>query len=386
MIKNYFTTAIRNLRKHKAFSMINIAGLALGLAAFWMITLYVADELSYDRFNANADRIFRVVHTANWEGGHFRLAPTALPFGPALKNDYPEIEQFARIDIEGGGLLIAGDKQIKADDILFTDNSMLSMFSYHFLFGDASTALAKPESIILTSSLAVKLFGSAEDAMNKTIMMDNRSPNLVTAVIDDVPANSHLQFSALRSVPANYTGNWHAFNVYTYVMLRKGEDFQKLQSRLGSFYDKYLKKDGEKISYSMQLQPLTAIHLHSDLDYEFSPNGNIRNVYIFSLVAILILVIASINYMNLSTARSSVRTKEIGVRKVIGSGASQLVVMFLAESVLFTFIAAVIGTLLVNFALPAFNELSGKSLSIWRFGVEQSLLVLALFSLLVGFA
>jgi len=384
MLINYFKIAFRNLKKHKLFSLVNIAGLALGLAAFWMIILFVADELSYDRYHKNADRIFRVVHSATWDGGHFNLAPTAVPFGPALKNDYPEIESFARIDQEGGGVLQFGDKQIKAEDIFFADSSMFSMFSYRFLLGDPTNALTKPQSIVLTKSLAIALFGSPEEAMGKMLSIDNRQNNQVTAVIGEIPANSHLHFRALRSFPTNYTDGWHNFYVYTYVMLHNSDDLKRVQNQLSSFYDKYLKREGEKIDYQMQLQPLTSIHLRSDLDYEIAVTGKIRTVYIFSVIAILILVIASINYMNLSTARSSVRVKEIGVRKVMGSGIGQLTRMFLAESVLFTLIAAGIALIIVRTGLPAFNALSGKSLSLWRFGLFNSLATLALFSVLIG--
>lgn len=386
MLKNYFNIAWRNIKKHRVFSFINITGLTIGLSAFWIIALYIADELSYDRYNQNADRIYRVVHYATWgQGNSFKLAPTGVPFAPALKAEYPAIKDAMRIDPEGGGMVTVGDKKIKAEDILFTDNSVFNIFTWHFLYGDAKTALTAPQSIVLTKTLATKLFGNPETALNKTVAFDKNFTNTVTGVIDDVPANSHFTFSALRSFPANYTDGWQNFYVYTYVLLNKGADYKKLEAQLPGFYDKHLKKDmGAGINYRMELQPLTSIHLHSNLDYEMGANGDIKYVYIFSVVALLVLIIALINYVNLSTARSSVRVKEIGVRKVVGSGKNQLIIMFLAESILLTSIAAVAAGVITFTLLPYFNQLSGKSLSMWQFGTANTLLVLVLFSFVTG--
>lgn len=379
MLKNYFKIAWRSLRKHKVFSIINISGLAIGLAAFWMITLYVADELSYDDYNVNAGRIFRVAQHLNWDGGNLHLAPTSAPFAPTLKNDYPEVQEAVRIDAEGGGVISYGDKKLQADDVLFTENSIFKIFSYHFLYGDANTALAKPQSIVLTKTLAQKLFGDAELAVNKTIKFENENGYLVTGVIDDVPVNSHFTFSALRSSPDYFSESWDRSYLYTYVLLKKNANVKKLELKLPQFFDKHLKSLMGNMNYRLELQPLKSIHLHSNLNYEISPNGNISNIYILSLVAALILIIASINYMNLSTARSSLRIKEIGVRKVNGSRRSQLIVMFLTESLLITFIAAGIAISIMYFALPWFQYLTGKDLSIWRFGTAQSLFVLVSF-------
>lgn len=384
MIKNYIKIALRSLRKHKVFSIINISGLAIGLAAFWMITLYVTDELSYDLHNMNAGRIFRVVQHANWDGGNLNLAPTSPPFAPTLKSDYPEIQEAVRIDAEGGGAISYGNKKLKADDILFTENSIFKIFTFHFLFGDANTALGKPQSIVLTKTLANKLFGNAALALNKTINFENGNGYIVTGVIDDVPVNSHFTFSALRSSPDYSSENWDRSYLYTYVLLKKDADVKKLELKLPQFFNKHLKNLWGNVNYRLELQPLKSIHLHSKLEYEISPNGNISNIYILSLVAALILIIASINYMNLTTARSSVRIKEIGVRKVNGSPRSQLVLMFLTESVLLTFIATGIAICIMHLALPWFQYLTAKDLSIWRFGIAKSLFILVSFSLLTG--
>lgn len=384
MIKNYFKIAYRNLLKHRFFSLVNIFGLAIGVATFWIIALYVTDELSYDRYNDKADRIFRVAQHGKWNTGGFDLAVTAVPYAPALKADYPEVEDAVRLDIEGGGKMSYQDKQLSVGNISFTDNSFFNVFTHHFLFGDAQTALAKPRSIVLTKTLATNLFGNAGSAIGKTVLFDGNTPNVVTAVIDDVPANSHFSFSALRSFDANYTGAWRNGSIYTYLLLKNPGDAKKIEASSANFYNKYLKADMAHIKYQMELQPLTSIHLHSDLLYEEGSNGNITYVYVFSIVALLILGIAVINYVNLTTARSSVRIKEIGIRKVIGSGRQQLMMMFFSESILLTVIATLLALVLIKSAMPFFNHISGKNLDTWYFGYVNSTIIFSLFAIATG--
>lgn len=384
MIRNYFKIAWRNLHKYKVFSLINILGLAIGVAAFWMIALYVTDELSYDRYNTKADRIFRVVEHGTWNGGNFNIALTSPPFAPALKNDYPQVEDAVRFDAEGGGKITYGEKQLEAEDIFFTDNSVFNVFTYHFIYGDPGSALKNPQSIVLTKTLAAKIFGDASLAQGKTIYFDHNDPNTVTGVIDDVPANSHFTFSALRSFNTNYTGRWANADIFTYVLLKQHDDYKKIEAQSQNFYNKYLKDDLANVHFTMELQPLTSIHLHSNLDYEIGPNGNITYVYVFSVVALLILIIAIINYVNLTTARSSVRIKEIGVRKVIGSDRKQLILMFFAESILLTVIATLIAAFIIQAALPYFNNLSGKSLSFAQIGYVKTVIAFIGFSFIAG--
>lgn len=204
MLKNYFKIAWRNLVRHKAFAGINIIGLVLGLAAFWMIALYVANELSYDRYHANTERIYRVVQYTSWENNPMQLALTSAPFGPALQAAFPEIKAFVRVVPEGGGVITYGSKRLKADDVYLADKNIFRIFSYSFLYGNPATALAKPHSIVLTQSLAIKIFGRAALALNKTIKFNDQVINVVTGVIADVPPNSHIQFSALQSLPTNF--------------------------------------------------------------------------------------------------------------------------------------------------------------------------------------
>ncbi|MFA6085218.1 ABC transporter permease [Mucilaginibacter sp.] len=385
MLKNYFKIAWRNLQKHKAFSFINIFGLAVGIAAFWLITLYVTDEWSYDRFNKKADNVFRITQHGKWNGGKFDLAVTSPPFAGTLKAEFPQVVDAARINAEGGGKITVGEKVINEGSMLFADNSIFNIFSYQFLYGNAETALLKPQTIVLTNTLAQTLFGSAEAAFNNTISIDGM-PTAVTGVIADVPANSHFNFKALRSLQeyTGYEAGWGNSNLYTYVLLKEHDDYKKIEAAAGSFFNKHLKNDMGAMTFKMELQPLTDIHLRSNLSYELGSNGNITYVYVFSITALLILIIAVINYVNLTTARSSIRIKEIGVRKVIGSDRKQLMVMFFAESVLLTFIATMLAGVIIQFALPYFNQLSGKSLILLQFGTTKTVLIFLGFSLFTG--
>jgi len=384
MYKNYFKSAYRNLSRHKGYAAINIIGLVFGLSAFWIIALYVADELSYDRYNTNADRIVRVVQHASWDGGNLNIALTSAPFAPALKATYPEIEEAVRVDAEGGGTITYKEKKIKTGDVVFADNSLFKIFTYRFLFGNPSTVFSNPQSIVLTQTLAEKLFGTAGNAINQTIYFDNNTGTTVTGVIEDVPVNSHLRFSAVRSLPADYSEGWQNSHIYTYLLLKGPANYKELEKKLPQFAAKTIQKEMVVKDYRMELQPLTSIHLHSNLGYEISANSSISRVYIFIAIALLILIIAIINYMNLSTSRSATRVREVGVRKAIGSGKGHLAGMFITEAVLVTIFAAVIAVVVVNCILPFFNTLSGKQLSIWRFGILNTLILLTGFSLLTG--
>ncbi|MBC3791818.1 ABC transporter permease [Spirosoma utsteinense] len=386
MIQNYLKIAFRNLWKNRLFSTLNSVGMGVGIAAVGLMGLYVGHELSYDRFHTNADRIFRVVHYASWSGGNLQLAPTSAPFAAALKTDYPEIEKTVRFQPEGGGIITYKDKRLDVSDILFTEPTVFDVFSFPFLHGDPATALVQPQSIVLTKSLAEKLFGDASRAVGQTIAFANNFPNRVTGVIEDVPSNSHLQFSALRSLPTNYTNGWQNFELYTYLLLNKDSDAETLTAKLPKFYQKYLRKEMGDLDYRLELQSLPSIHLHSHLDYEISPNGTISTVYTFALIAALILLIAGINYVNLYTVRAMTRTREVGVRKAIGSRRSQLLSQFLTESMLMAFLASIVGVVLANAFLPLFNELSGKSLTLMHYGTSATLLALAVFLVALGLA
>ena len=384
MFKNYFKTAWRNLVKNRIFSFINIAGLGLSLTAVWFIALFISQELSYDRYNKNADRIYRLASHGRWQEDKFDVTGTSAPTAAALKNDFPEVEQTARIDAEGGGIISYKDKRLKDDAVFFTDPSFFKIFTYRFITGDRLNPLAKPGSVVLTKSLAEKLFGNGEDAVNKTVYFDNNSPTLVTAVIEDVPENSHFTFDALRAMPENYTGDWNNFSIYTYLLLKKDADVSSVRSKMPAFIKKYFTKNSGDINYSIELQPLTSIHLHSHLSYELGDNRDIKYLYILSIVGMLILIIAFINYINITTARASVRLREVAVRKIIGSSRKNLITQFLTESFLVIILAAVLSIFLAALIMPLFNNLTGKHLSPWYFGQLATIGYLLIFSLIAS--
>ncbi|UFH54234.1 ABC transporter permease [Spirosoma sp. KNUC1025] len=382
MLRNHIKITIRTFWKNKLFSGLNVIGLGIGMAAVWLMVLYVVDELSYDRFHTKADRIVRVVQYAQWPGGNLKLAPTSAPFAPALKADYPEVEKTVRFNAEGGGLITFGDKKMDVGNIFFTDPTVFDVFTFPFLYGDPGTSLTKPQSIVLTRTIAENLFGDASKAVGKVVEFSNHYPNTVTGVIEDVPTNSHLQFKALRSLPDNYTGGWQNAELYTYLLLTEGSHYKTLEAKLPGFFQKYLKKEMGNVDYRLELQPLTSIHLHSQLDYEISPNGNARTVSIFAAVAALILLIACINYVNLYIARSLKRTREVGVRKAIGSYRQQLIGQFLTESMLMTLLAGLVSAGMVVVALPYFNQMADKALALGS--LPSTLLIVTLFSLTIG--
>lgn len=385
MFRNHFKIALRQFWKYRSYTAINLTGLAIGLAACWIILLYVGYEKSYDRFHQQAGRIYRTAVLASWPGTNLRLAPSSAKFGPALQANYPEVETFTRIDVEGGGLLKAGDKSLQTDAAIMADSTFFRVFTFPLLAGNPATALAAPDAVVLSESLARKLFGHPQAAMGKQVTWDLTHANTVTGVMKDVPANSHMHFEAVRSMPAGFSGGWQNFSVYTYILLKPAASVSALRQRLPGFYNRYMKAEmGEGVNFNMVLQPLTDIHLHSELDYELGQNGSARNIYLYTLVALLILMIACINYMNISTARSTIRIKEVGVRKSLGSMQQQVAGLFLMESVLLTLIAAILAIVLTALVLPYFNIVASTTLWLWQYGVGYTLLALVVFALLTG--
>jgi putative ABC transport system permease protein len=383
MFYNYIKIAWRTLLRNKMYAAITIGGITIGLAAFWLIALYVADEFSYDRYHTKADRIVRVAQHTRWEGGSIDQASTSAPFAGELKKEYPEIQEATRLIIEGDGIITYNEKSLQVDDIFFADSNVFNVFSWPMLYGDPKTALETPEAIVLTESLAKKLFGDASVAVNKTIHFENNHPNLVTGVIQDIPENSHFRFSALRSMPG-YTGSWQNFNVFTYLLLKEGTDYKSLEKKLPQFAAKTIMAVMRVNDYRLELQPLTSIYLNSHLEVEIGPNSSMSRMYIFMAIAALVLIIAMINYMNLATARASVRIREVGVRKVIGSGRRHLIGMFITEAIVMTALAATAAFFIVSVLLPFFNTLSGKTLTVWRFGTATTMVALGSFVLLTG--
>lgn len=401
MLKNYFLIAWRNLRNNKAFSFINISGLAIGLATCLLILLYVKDELSYDRYNVKADRIYRVDGDLKFAGNHFILAVVPEPMGAAMKKDYPEVEEEVRFRGYGGMLVRKGNQNIQEDKVIYTDSTLFKVFTLPMIQGDPDHALAEPKSVVITERAAKKYFNST-DVVGKYLVVDDSINLKITGVIRNVPEQSHFDYdffiSMNKSIQHWEDGDWLSNNFNTYVVLKKGTDARRLEARLPQMVEKYqvpvaqavmhidmdqFTRSGNFIKYT--LTSLTDIHLHSNKTAELSANGNIRYVYIFSTIAVFILVIACINFMNLSTARSAGRAKEVGIRKVLGSTRQSLIRQFLMESMMVCFIALVLAVLIAITLLPLFNWLASKDLNPGLFGQPWLLAALLALTVVVGF-
>jgi putative ABC transport system permease protein len=379
MFKNYFKIAFRNLWKNKGFSAINIFGLASGLAICLLILFYVNNELGYDRYNAKADRIYRVDGDLQFGGNHFVIAQSPDPVGPTLKQDFPQVEQFVRFRDHGGIMVKKGNQNIEEDKVIYTDSTLFSVFTLPMIQGDPSTALVQPNSVVITESTAKKYFNST-DVVGKTMIIGDTGNYKITGVIRDIPKQSHFHFDFFISMYGQLSpyeiNQWTSNNFNTYIVLKKGSNADLLSSQLNDFVMRYVapvfqslnitpeefKKQGNYLHYT--LMPLQKIHLYSNKSGELEANGNIEYVYIFSLIAFFILLIACVNFMNLSTARSANRAKEVGVRKVLGSLRKNLIMQFLSESVLISFISLALALVIAALLLPYFNQLSGKDMTL----------------------
>ncbi len=385
MIRNYLITAWRNLKRHAFYSFINIAGLAIGVAACIIIVLFVLDELNYDTFNTRAKRIYRVHNEVKYGSNHSHMNACSAPTAQMLAENFPEIESTVRFIQFGTYLVKPADtvENIKEENLAWTDSTVFKIFSLNVIEGDAQTALVQPASVAISKHTAKKYFPNTS-ALGKALILDNRYHFTVTAVYEDIPKASHFHFDLLMSMVgdlppaklAQRTALFGGYNFRTYLLLKPGADRKGLESKLSGFIEKYKRKESTNGSFSMEkfrasgnkhqmsLMPLRDIHLHSHLDGEFESNGSITYVYLFSTIAAFILLIACINFMNLSTARSADRAKEVGVRKAMGSLRSHLMRQFLTESILITSVAFIFALGLAYLFLPLFNILSWKELEL----------------------
>lgn len=372
MIANSFKIALRHIKKYKTYTFINIAGLAIGIACCILIFFYIKDEMSYDRYHDNADRIYRVVDSFDVPGGIVAdFALTSAPIGPTLKDDFQEVRDAVRL-MPRRRMVAREDKKYYEDGLFYADASLFSVFTLPLIQGNPEKALEAPNAAVISEKMALKYFGNGE-AINQRLQIDEEEFT-VTGVMRDMPQNSHFRaeiYASLKTLeqnPAlqqNYFQNWVRHEFYTYILLEEGATAETLQEKLPAFIEKYAAQQVKTFldgSLSSHLQPLTDIHLHSNLQVEISPNSDIKYIYIFSVVAFFILLIACVNFMNLATARSANRSKEVGLRKVVGASRHQLIRQFLGESLLYTFFAMVLGVLLVLLSLPLFNTLTGKSM------------------------
>jgi len=362
MLRNYFKIAFRNIVRHKSFATINIAGLAIGMACSIFILLWVQNELSYDKFHKNAGTIYRLTAGGGTNSG---------PMVPELKAKIPAIKNFVRFSQPTTTIFETGTKRFEEKAVFYADSTLLQVFTFPLIKGNAETALTRPDAVLITEDVAKKYFGN-EDAVGKILKRDNKDNVVVTGVLKNIPANSHLQFDLIMPMSAIAQTDWRlkdniwaSYDFYDYIQL--DENFKATPAALAGISRQVNKIVGEHIKENapdIKLQPLADIHLRSDYRSNLPGQGNIQYVNIFFVVALFILAVACINFMNLATARSARRAKEVGLRKVVGAGRMQLIGQFLGESLIISFIALLIAIGIVYLLLPVFSTLAGKELSI----------------------
>jgi putative ABC transport system permease protein len=402
MIRNYLTVAIRNIVKHRFFSIINIVGLVIGMTSCLLIFIYVQDELNYDTFHDRAENIYRVGLHGRIAGQEIYTTNTSLPVGPTMHQEIPGVEAMLRVSPSGSGgtTFKVDDKVFSQEGTFYADSNFFEFFTFPLLEGDAATVLKEPNSIVLTSSLANKYFGE-EDPIGKIIQVGNdKTACKVTGITGEVPSNSHFHFQAVISfstIERNFYQGWTGNSIQTYVLKNSATAINDINSKLEDLVEKYVGKELEEglgINfdefrknggiYSYYIYPMLDTHLYSILQDDYEPASDIRYVYIFSGVGIFILIIACINFMNLSTARSAGRAKEVGLRKTLGSQRSQMILQFLSESFIYSFVAIVLALVATYLILPQFNLLAGKQLSFEVLTQPVFILVAILLIIVVG--
>ena len=382
MFKNHLKVAFRNLQKQKFYAFINILGLTIGIAATLLIIVYIADELSFDRFHKKVNNIYRVTTKAILSGQTSQIATSCAPFAPTVVEEFPEVDEALRLDRRTNVTVSFGEKSFTEKNLLLADSNFFKVFSFELLQGNPETALKAPNKVVLTESMATKYFGYTgrgdSSPIGKSLKIGDGTSE-VSGIAADPPGNSHFDFDMIVSM--NTLGNinnfeWTSNNFYTYLVLNPKANPKEVESKFDKLIEKYVGPEIEKYlgfglqkfkeeggDYGYSLQPLTDIHLKSKLDDEIGVNGDINYLYIFGVIAFFIVTIACINFMNLSTARSANRAKEVGIRKAAGAARTGLVNQFLTESMLFSFISTVLALGLIFLVLPSFNNLAGKEIS-----------------------
>jgi putative ABC transport system permease protein len=391
MLKNYFKIALRNMWRKRAYSFINVTGLAVGMACCFLIFLYVHFELSYDRFHQKADRIYRVVGDlkSTTETLHWYVTPG--PLARSIKAEFPQVQEVTRF-INGSVLIQKDHFKFQETRSIWADSSIFSVFDLPLIYGDPRKALKEPNSIVLSESAAVKYFGHVNPIGRHLLLTGLNLPGIVTGLMKDIPENSHFRADMLVSM-ATYTrsiqpwveGDWGSYLYSTYLLLSPGADPAALQSKLPALVQKYEGSElkSKNTSYALWLEPVTSIYLHSV--YGAPVTGSLGNVHILMVIGIFILLIAAVNFINLSTARSVERAKEVGIRKCAGAKSGQLVGQFLIESMLLAVVAFALALALCQFLLPLFNQLSGKTISGGIFDAAAYPFWLLMLALGIGF-
>lgn len=395
MLKNFIRIAFRGLLKNKAFTIINILGLALGLATCLLIVFYVFDELSYDRFNLNANRIYRVNMDMKYGGNVASYAITPPPLAATLKNNYPEVERSARLIHDQGVRIKKEGEYIQEEKVVYADSELFGIFTLPLLEGDPKTALTEQNTLVITESTAKRYFNNTH-VLGRVINLSDNTNFKITGVMKDIPSQSHFNFDFFFSIAQRADAklaDWNNFSYTTYVLLKAGTDPKAFEAKLPALMKKQLGENYARLEQSgnyfhLNISPLTDIHLKSNRQYELEANSNASYVYIFSAIALFVLLIACINFMNMSTARSANRAREVGVRKVLGSSRGYLIAQFLSESLLITLCASIVAIAAAWFLLPLFNEISGKhltvTLQVFSWLVPAMLLIILLVGLLAG--
>jgi len=363
MLKNLLKTALRHLSKHPGYSAINILGLTLGITSALFLIIYVTDEISYDNYHENGDRIYRVSSKLTETDDQFVWIVAQTPFGPQVVKDYPEVQSYVRFFNMPQGAYKFEDKEYTEQDFYYADSTVFDIFTYKVIKGDVRSAVTEPNKIALTESTAAKYFGNT-DPIGKMLKEGNNNYE-VTGIIGDVPTNSHFRFDALASrnnLPKQF-GSWGNFGVFTYLLLPENIDIKTFEEKIQGMSETHVKPVlGQfNVKCDYLLEPIKRIHLHSTNAQEPEPTGSIAYVYIFSIIAVFLVLIAAMNYMNLATARSAGRAREVGLRKVVGSTRGALIMQFLSESTVFTIISLVLSIGILFIALPRLNLLAGKS-------------------------
>ena len=393
MIKNLLKIAFRNFKKDRWYTLLNILGLTIGITFSLFLIFYVRDELNYDHYNKKADRIFRIVSYIQERDKNTDWTLTQAPLAQTLKKDYPEVEESARFMGKERTLFKNGENNFYETKIYYADSTVFKIFTFPFIEGNPATSLTEPNSIVISKTLADKYFGKNISAVGKTLRTVY-DVYKVTGVIEEIPHNSHIRFDMLiswsSSLPKNQNGdgNWGSFNNFTYVLLKPGTSAAAFNKKLVPMYEKYMAPLFAKFNVKMHygVQPITEIHLHSKLEREPEELGSMSYIWIFSAVAFFMILIASINYMNLTTARSARRAKEIGIRKVTGCSRKQLVVQFLGESIITALLAVLLSFLLAMLLVPFFNALSGKEFTFHTLFQPFNIILLLGIGLFTGLA
>ncbi|MCP4727728.1 MAG: FtsX-like permease family protein [bacterium] len=393
MLQNYFKIAFRNIKRHKVFSLINISSLAIGMACFILMLIWVTDELNYDSFFDNSDRIYRICSRGKVGDTVIRQTLTPAPLPATLISDFPDVEKAVRLSYKMSFDSKFEENVFNEKNVIFADSSFLDVFSFKLIDGKSERVLNEPGTGIITESVARKYFGD-ENPLGKSLILNDGLNIRIDGVINDMPRNSHFHFDIIISMSTNNIRNndWRSNNFITYLVLREGASREQFEAKLPDFVIKYIGSGyadwmqwiEKGNSWEYFLQPLTRIHLISDLWAEYEPNGNIAYVYIFSVSAVLIMLVACFNFVNLSTARSACRAREIGMRKVVGSTRRQLIIQILNESVLYSMIAVILSLIIIYSVMPVFNNMANKQFELGDFINLQNVLILSLFAIFIG--